>query len=86
MASIARVIAAGIPHHVTQRGNRRMPTFFQDEDYLAYITLLAEWCTKSGVEIWAYCLMPNHVTSLRCRNPKMACAEGLVRRTGVTAA
>lgn len=61
MARIARVIAAGIPHHVTQRGNRRMITFFQDEDYQAYISLLGEWCKKSEVEIWAYCLMPNHV-------------------------
>jgi len=61
MARIARVIATGIPHHVTQRGNRRMQTFFSDEDYQAYITLLAEWCRKCGVEVWAYCLMPNHV-------------------------
>jgi len=61
MARIARVIAAGIPHHITQRGNRRMPTFFRDEDYQAYISLLSEWCKKCGVEIWAYCLMPNHV-------------------------
>jgi putative transposase len=38
-----------------------MSTFFQDEDYQAYIALLAEWCRKYGVEIWAYCLMPNHV-------------------------
>ena len=61
MARIARVIAAGIPHHVTQRGNRRMTTFFEDSDYSAYIDLMAEWCGKCGVEIWAYCLMPNHV-------------------------
>lgn len=61
MARIARVIAAGIPHHVTQRGNRRMQTFFSDEDYVAYLSLMAEWCSKCRVEIWAYCLMPNHV-------------------------
>jgi putative transposase len=61
MARIARVTAAGIPHHVTQRGNRRMPTFFRDEDYQAYIELMREWCLKRRVEIWAYCLMPNHV-------------------------
>ena len=61
MARIARVIAAGMPHHVTQRGNRRMQTFFSADDYRAYIALLAEWCKKYGVEIWAYCLMPNHV-------------------------
>jgi putative transposase len=61
MARIARVIAAGIPHHVTQRGNRRLPTFFSDEDYQSYIALMSEWCQKCSVEIWAYCLMPNHV-------------------------
>ncbi len=61
MARIARVIATGIPHHITQRGNRRMPTFFRDEDYQAYLALMSEWCGKCGVEIWAYCLMPNHV-------------------------
>jgi putative transposase len=61
MVRIARVIAAGIPHHVTQRGNRRMATFFKDEDYRAYLALMDEWCRKCRVEIWAYCLMPNHV-------------------------
>ena len=38
-----------------------MTTFFRDEDYQAYVSLLSEWCKKCGVEIWAYCLMPNHV-------------------------
>lgn len=61
MPRIARIIAPGIPHHVTQRGNRRMETFFRDEDYQAYLALMAEWCRKYNVAIWAYCLMPNHV-------------------------
>ena len=61
MPRIARIIAPGIPHHVTQRGNRRMETFFRDEDYQAYLALMAEWCRKFNVTIWAYCLMPNHV-------------------------
>ena len=61
MARLARVVAPGIPHHVTQRGNRRQPTFFQDTDYQLYLDLAAEWCQKQGVQIWAYCLMPNHV-------------------------
>jgi putative transposase len=38
-----------------------METFFRDEDYQAYIALMAEWCRKCNVEVWAYCLMPNHV-------------------------
>lgn len=37
MARIARVVAPGIPHHVTQRGNRRQPTFFQPSDYQYYL-------------------------------------------------
>lgn len=61
MARIARVIATGLPHHVTQRGNRRQQTFFNDDDYQEYVTLMAEWCGKYGVEVWAWCLMPNHV-------------------------
>ena len=38
-----------------------MQTFFCDEDYEAYLALLAEWTSKAKVSVWAYCLMPNHV-------------------------
>jgi putative transposase len=61
MARLARVVAPGYPHHVTQRGNRRQRTFFSQGDYAAYLELMAEWCSQHGVEVWAYCLMPNHV-------------------------
>ncbi|MBL8713621.1 MAG: transposase, partial [Alphaproteobacteria bacterium] len=61
MARLARVVAVDMPHHVTQRGNRRQQVFFCDEDYEAYRLLLAEGCRKAGVAVWAYCLMPNHV-------------------------
>ncbi|MGL6159611.1 transposase [Microbulbifer sp.] len=61
MARIARVVLPGCPHHVTQRGNRRQQTFICDEDYQAYIDLLADACRMHGTEVWAWCLMPNHV-------------------------
>jgi putative transposase len=61
MARLARVVAAGLPHHVTQRGNRRQQVFFGNDDFEAYRTLLAEGCRAAGVAVWAYCLMPNHV-------------------------
>lgn len=61
MARMPRVVVPGYPHHVTQRGNRRQKTFFCDDDYHYYIQLLAESAAVSGTEIWAYCLMPNHV-------------------------
>ena len=57
----ARVVIPGVPHHVTQRGNRRQQTFFSDADYLAYLHLAAEAFGEAGVEVWAYCLMPNHI-------------------------
>lgn len=61
MARIARAVAPGVPHHVTQRGNRRQQAFFNDEDYQSYLNLMSEWCARFRVEVWAYCLMPNHV-------------------------
>jgi putative transposase len=61
MARLARIVVPGLPHHVTQRGNRREAIFFQDGDHEIYIDLLAEQALKAGVAVWAYCLMPNHV-------------------------
>jgi len=61
MARLARVILPGYPHHITQRGNRRQDVFFCDDDYIFYLELLKEWCAAEGIEIWAYCLMTNHV-------------------------
>lgn len=55
------MVLPGIPHHVTQRGNRRERTFFEDGDYALYLDLLAEAAERHGVEVWSYCLMPNHV-------------------------
>ena len=61
MARLSRVVAPGLPHHITQRGNRKQQTFFRYEDYREYIVLMSEWCKRYHVEIWAYCLMPDHV-------------------------
>ena len=61
MSRLARIVVPGVPHHVTQRGNRRGPIFFEDGDQDIYRDLLAEQARKHAVEVWAYCLMPNHV-------------------------
>ena len=61
MARLARVVAPHIPHHIIQRGNRRQTTFFCAHDYKTYMNLLSEFSKCFAVEIWAYCLMPNHV-------------------------
>lgn len=61
MSRLPRVVIPGIPHHVTQRGNRRERTFFEDGDFALYRDLLADAASRAHVEIWSYCLMPNHV-------------------------
>ena len=61
MARLARIVVPGLPHRVTQRGNRREAIFFEEGDHEIYLDLLAEQTLKAGVAVWAYCLMPNHV-------------------------
>jgi len=61
MARLARLVIPDVPHHVTQRGNRRQPVFFDEEDYAAYRSLVAAACAARGVRCLAWCLMPNHV-------------------------
>lgn len=61
MARLARAVFPGLPHHVTQRGNGRAQTFFDESDYAAYRELLREHCAAANVAVWAWCLMPNHV-------------------------
>jgi putative transposase len=78
MARLARLVIPGLPHHVIQRGNRRQQTFFNDGDYAAYLELMAEWCREESIEIWSYCLMPNHVHLIAV--PKRA--HGLRRAIG----
>jgi putative transposase len=61
MTRVARIVVPGLPHHVTQRGNRGERIFFEAEDFRLYKDWLAESCRRFGVACWAYCLMPNHV-------------------------
>lgn len=61
MPRTARIVIPGHPHHITQRGNRRMPVFFRPEDYALYLSLIAEQAKKHSVSFWCWCLMDNHV-------------------------
>ena len=56
-----RITIAGLPHHVIQRGLHGRPTFLSNNDYVAYLEIMTECCRRHGVEVWAYCLMPDHV-------------------------
>jgi putative transposase len=61
MARLARVVIPGLPHHVTQRGNRRAPIFFSDEDRVRYLSIFAHYARRYALRVFAYCLMDNHV-------------------------
>ena len=61
MPRIARVVVPGLPHHVTQRGNRRADVFLCDRDRRRYLSMLAGYKARYGLRVWAYCLMTNHV-------------------------
>ena len=61
MARLARVVIPDLPHHITQRGNRRGDVFFNDDDYRAYLDLIAGAARRAGTRIVSYVLMPNHV-------------------------
>lgn len=61
MPRIARIVVPGEPHHIVQRGNRRLPTFFEEDDYRYYLKSMRHRCDKHSVDIWAYCLMTNHI-------------------------
>jgi len=77
MARMARVVIPTIPHHITQRGVRRMETFFDDEDYETYLVLMHQWCNAAGVEVWAYCMMPNHVHLIVVPESEESLARGI---------
>jgi putative transposase len=61
MARLARSTVIGYPHQVTQRGNYDQAVFEEEADFRRYLAWLQECADRYSVEIWAYCLMRNHV-------------------------
>jgi len=77
MPRIARIIAVGYPHHITQRGNNRATVFFDDEDRLTYLRLLGVYSQKHNLQILAYCLMSNHIHLLVLPGTETSLARGV---------
>ena len=80
MPRAARVVVSDTPHHVIQRGNRRQRTFFSAADYRLYLRIAAQEFAAARVQVWAYCLMPNHVHLIAVPSD----AAGLARAVGAT--
>jgi len=77
MPRIARIIATGYPHHITQRGNNRATVFSDDEDRQTYLKLLSRYSQKYHISIWAYCLMGNHIHLLAVPETETALSRGI---------
>lgn len=57
----ARLILTNTAHHIVQRGHNRNVVFVAPSDFQYYLDTLREWKGKSGVKVYGYCLMVNHV-------------------------
>jgi len=79
MPRIARVVAVGVPHHITQRGNNRQRVFFKDEDRSRYLELLKRYAAEFDLTVLAYCLMPNHVHLIATPNGEQSLAKAIGR-------
>ena len=60
MPRIARATAGGLCYHVLNRGNSRARVFHKDDDYQAFIDLIAAASDRLPMRVLGYCLMPNH--------------------------
>ncbi len=58
---MGRVILPNYPHHVVQRGHNRQVVFADDTDFRRYIDDVRELKAVYGIQVYAYCLMTNHV-------------------------
>ena len=61
MSRLSRSTVAGYPHQVTQRGNYGQTVFEGEPDFRQYLAWTREYADRYAIDIWAYCLMPNHV-------------------------
>jgi len=80
MGRIARVVAEGLPHHITQRGNGRQVVFDDAKDRRVYLKLLRGYAEEYRLRVWAWCLMSNHVHILAVPET----SESLKRSLGQT--
>jgi putative transposase len=79
MARLARAVAVGFAHHITQCGNNRQAVFLADEDRYVYLQLLKEQSEKYGLEVMGYCLMSNHIHLVAVPHAETSLAKAVGR-------
>ncbi|MGK0476439.1 MAG: putative transposase [Oleispira sp.] len=50
-----------MPHHIVQRGHNKNAVFVENDDYSYYLNTLIESTQLLSVNVYAWCLMTNHV-------------------------
>ena len=60
MARKLRLEYAGAIYHVMNRGDRREAIFRTDQDRRLFLETLGQACLKTGWQVHALCLMPDH--------------------------
>ena len=60
MPRTARASVGGMTYHALNRGNRRAEVFHKPADYDAFVAALAEAGRRVPMDVFGYCLMPNH--------------------------
>jgi len=60
MPRTVRVAPADVIFHVLNRANARSRIFEKDLDYQAFGRVIGETAELSSVQIFTYCIMPNH--------------------------
>ncbi len=77
MPRVARITAVKYPHHITQRGNNREDVFFDEEDRCFYLDTLKRYAQRYTFDIWAYCLLTNHVHILAVPGMDTSLSSGI---------
>ncbi|HZF31706.1 MAG TPA: transposase [Gammaproteobacteria bacterium] len=60
MVRTARAVVGGVCYHILNRGNDRKTVFHEAADFEQFLTIVGEASTRYPIELFAYCLMPNH--------------------------
>lgn len=80
MARHPRIFVRDYPHHVVQRGHDSSAVFVESADYEYYLANLLEWKTHFDIDVYAYCLMTNHVHLVLAPRTEGTGISGLMRR------
>ena len=61
MPRVARIKSSTGIYHIMIRGINQQNIFSYDDDYKRFLVILAKYHRQSNYEIYAYCLMGNHI-------------------------